>query len=323
MRSLFITLSVLFCATAFGQFPGIVGSANCNALHTDSNVFVAWGAQCKITRGYQDISNTSLGLASVGDSSYAVGKADAGVVSLGDRGSAIITFSAPITNAPGFDFAVFENSFNDSFLELAFVEVSSDGVNYVRFPSVSNLPVSPQFDNNANMDASTIHNLAGKYRALYGTPFDLEELSGHPLIDISAVTHVRIIDVVGNINQPFASFDSQNHVINDPWPTPYASSGFDLDAVGVIHQKAVGVNEYESSSPLSVYPNPAKDRLIIEHSDLIKKELTIYDLMGSPVLKTEITSQQQHIDVSALKSGVYFMLLNSENGKQTRKLIIE
>jgi hypothetical protein len=25
-------------------------------------------------------------------------------------------------------------------------------------------------------------------------------------------------------------------MINDPWPTPFASSGFDLDAVGVINQ---------------------------------------------------------------------------------------
>jgi hypothetical protein len=35
----------------------------------------------------------------------------------------------------------------------------------------------------------------------------------------------------------YASCDSQGHQINDPWPTPFPTGGFDLDAVGVIHQK--------------------------------------------------------------------------------------
>ncbi|MFN6048554.1 MAG: T9SS C-terminal target domain-containing protein, partial [Bacteroidota bacterium] len=48
-----------------------------------------------------------------------------GVVSLGDGGIATLTFDPPITNGDGFDFAVFENTFLDTFLELAFVEVST------------------------------------------------------------------------------------------------------------------------------------------------------------------------------------------------------
>jgi hypothetical protein len=69
-----------------------------------------------------------------------------------------------------------------------------------------------------------------------GTPFDLDELSGvSALLNIDAVTHVRIIDVVGSLNDLYASRDSLGNKINDPWSTPFASSGFDLDAVGVIH----------------------------------------------------------------------------------------
>ena len=36
---------------------------------------------------------------------------------VGDGGSAILTFDTPIANGPGFDFAVFENGFSDTFLE--------------------------------------------------------------------------------------------------------------------------------------------------------------------------------------------------------------
>ena len=37
----------------------------------------------------------------------------------------------------------------------------------------------------------------------------------------------------------YASYDSQRHQINDPWPTAFdiGTGGFDLDAVGVINEK--------------------------------------------------------------------------------------
>ena len=54
---------------------------------------------------------------------------------LGDDGSLVLTFPAPIADGAGPDFAVFENAFSTEFLELAFVEVSSDGTNFTRFPA--------------------------------------------------------------------------------------------------------------------------------------------------------------------------------------------
>jgi hypothetical protein len=168
----------------------------------------------------------------------ALGKS--GVVSLGDGGIATLTFSAAIFNGEGFDFAIFENSFSDDFLELAHVEVSSDGINFFRFPSVSLSPSDVQVESFGLLDATQIYNLAGKYRLFYGTPFDLQDLANELGLDINSMTHVRIIDVVGSILPEFATYDSQGNIINDPWPTPFPTSGFDLDAVGVIHQ--VGVN---------------------------------------------------------------------------------
>jgi hypothetical protein len=55
-------------------------------------------------------------------------------------------------------------------------------------------------------------------------------------LDVTRITHVRIIDVVGAIDPAFGRLDSSGRIINDPWPTAFSSSGFDLDAVGVLHQ---------------------------------------------------------------------------------------
>ena len=62
------------------------------------------------------------------------------VVSLGSGGSIILSFDPPFRNGEGWDFAIFENSFSDTFLELAYIEVSSDGEHFVRFDSCSLTP---------------------------------------------------------------------------------------------------------------------------------------------------------------------------------------
>ena len=132
---------------------------------------------------------------------------------------------------------MFENSFNDNFLELAFVEVSSDGENFVRFRASSLTDATTQVGSNGSVDPTMLNNLAGKYRVGYGTPFDLEELRGKAGLDIDHVTHVRIVDVVGTIDPQYATRDWKGRIVNDPYPTNdtvWGSGGFDLTGVAVL-----------------------------------------------------------------------------------------
>ncbi len=324
MKLQFISIFSIFISNLFAQFPGPVGTIGTTAMHKDSSAFVAWGKLCNVTRGYQDISNTSLGYTTVGDSSMVIAKADGSIVSLGDGGIAIVTFSNTITNGAGYDFAVFENAFNDSFLELAFVEVSSDGINYFRFPATCNLPTSPQYTNDAAMDATKVDNLAGKYRSLYGTPFDLQELTGIPQLDITAITHVKIIDVVGSLNILYATYDKNFNIINDPWPTPFPSSGFDLDAVGVINEASVGVNELEKDDFVKIYPNPVSSKFKVHGLKIYSETvLRVFDLIGNEIKSFELYSENFELDVSDLNSGIYFVQIESNNNKSVTKLIKE
>jgi hypothetical protein len=228
---------------AQGQFPPAAGQEGSTAIARDSSIIQSWASGTELVRGYIQISDTSVyssgsNKATFGHPSYALGAAEGistEVVSLGDGGIATLTFDRLVVNGPGADFAVFENSFGDTFLELAFVEVSSDGVNFSRFPSVSLTQSETQIGAWDEIDPTNIHNLAGKYRQGFGTPFDLSELEYNPLVDVNAIRFVRIIDVVGSVNPEYASYDSQGNIINDPFPTPFNSGGFDLDGVAVIN----------------------------------------------------------------------------------------
>jgi hypothetical protein len=306
----------------FAQFPGPVGTAGSTAMHKDSSAFIAWATGCTVVRGYQDISNTSLGLASVGDSTMALGIAGSnGVVSLGDGGYAILTFQHPIKNGIGFDFAVFENAFSDYFLELAFVEVSSDGINYFRFQPTSNTQTTTQigpFDNTG--DATKINNLAGKYRANYGTPFDLQELDGIAGLDINNITHIKIIDVVGSINPLYATYDINNNPINDPFPTAFPSGGFDLDAVGVIHQQVTGLDEIGKDVFLIVYPNPVNnyESVTIKCSEKIN-EISVFNSSGLLGFK----GQEKDLSNLKLSQGLYILQINTNKGFTNTKIIVQ
>ncbi|MFT5779080.1 MAG: hypothetical protein ACI837_002037, partial [Crocinitomicaceae bacterium] len=227
--------------SVYSQFAGPAGTPGSTAMHKDSSDFIGWANACVLELGFMDATNPGLGIVNYGDASSPVGFPNGLVVSLGDSGSATLTFATPIINGAGPDFAVFENSFSNSYLELGFVEVSSDGINFHRFPATSNTQTTTQIGPfEASTDAGQLYNLAGKYRASYGTPFDLQELAGISGLDLQHITHIRIRDVVGSISPLYSSLDQFGQAVNDPFPTPYPSSGFDLEAIGVIHQEPAG-----------------------------------------------------------------------------------
>jgi len=194
------------------------------------------------------------------------------VVSLGDLSTTQITggvapgqitlqFGVPIRNRSGADLVIFENATggtNSVFGELAYVEVSSDGEHFARFPSRS--LTSSSVSAYSSIDPRKVFNLAGKHVNAsgdsWGTPFDLAQLASDPLCDpllypggdppvnLNAIRYVRLVDIPGK--GPFLDsqgnlinrfLDSQGNSIYDAWLT-YGSGGFDLEAVGAISQNA-------------------------------------------------------------------------------------
>lgn len=291
-------------------FCGIVGTEGCTAIKYDNPYILGWATGCTITRGYQDIADPTT-LVTYGEESMGIGPSSESTmdaVSLGDGGTAVLTFGMPIQNGEGFDFAVFENSLNDTFLELAFVEVSSDGVHFVRFPATSNTQDTLQISNGGSVDATKIDNLAGKYRAGWGTPFDLEQLADSTNLDINNITHVRLVDVVGSINPQYGTRDQYGQIINDPYPTPFYSSGFDLTGVAILNgwTPGTGIDNHDVAQKIQAYPNPTTGvvRINAENS-----EISVYDIYGK-FLFSEMSSNS--INLANYPAGVYIIKVSQQ-----------
>lgn len=321
----------LFCSGfALAQsYAPQVGTAGSTAISKDSPLFKSWATNCEVVRGRQQINGTAVTYATVGTPANGTGAADESIVSLGDGGTATVTFSKTITNGPGADFAVFENGFNSNFngrafLELAFVEVSSDGINFFRFPSHNEY--SADYIQNADdlggpgfatMDARYLNNFAGKYLTNYGTPFDLSDLPDNLLLDKTKISHVKLIDVVGTNIDGFRTYDSFGNIAVDPFPTPFASSGFDFDAVGVINETVPLSVDNASNKKIKIYPNPATDFIKIDSEN--DAQITIFDPSGKR-LKTE-KSLHKMIDITSLPVGNYIIVVDDGKEKQSIKLM--
>lgn len=196
----------------------------------------------------QSVVDSHITASGGGDPTNALGPYNTSLVSLGDLtatqisdgdapGSITLGFDG-FRDGEGWDFAVFENGFafdGGLFAELAYVEVSSNGVDFARFDSISlnEGPTGSGFGAGfQGFDMTNVHNLAGKHASGYGTPFDLAELSDHPLaiagtLDLQQIQYVRLVDIPGEGSY----LDSEGNPILDNWPTS-GSGGLDLRAVG-------------------------------------------------------------------------------------------
>ena len=325
IKRITILILALVPVTLWAQFAPASCFPGTTAMHADSSAFVAWATGCTVERGLMRINKPNLGYASFGEEALVAGVPGGtyDVVSLGDGGSATVTFASPICNGEGPDFAVFENGLHpdtDStmtlyFLEIAFVEVSSDGENFFRFPAVTYVQTETQVGGFDAMNPAQIHNFAGKYEAFYGTPFDLDEVEDNPLLNKNKVTHVRIIDVIGNINPEYATYDSEGHPVNDPWPTGFNTGGFDLDAIGVIHDEAHNAVSDNDTEVISVYPNPVKDQLFVRGEGV--QSVEVFNLVGQQVMHSTNTV----LDLNSLTEGIYFVRVNCDNAVYSKRIV--
>lgn len=196
------------------------------------------------------VTGDNFDIVSMGDMDDA--EIDAWVAGTGG-GPGILTlgFDRTITNGDGADFAAFENGFisnystgagsvaGQMFAELGFVEVSTNGTDFARFPSQYLNDPPTGSTNYLTQDVSNMYNLAGKHANAYGkswgTPFDLDDLVDHELVlaglvDLDEINFVRIVDIPGDGTWT----DSDGRPIYDAWVT-WGSGGMDFEALGVIN----------------------------------------------------------------------------------------
>ncbi|MBS7253749.1 DUF7619 domain-containing protein [Flavobacterium branchiicola] len=86
--------------------------------------------------------------------------------------------------------------------------------------------------------------------------------------------------------------------------------------------KTLGIQDFEFSKYLTLYPNPTNNELNITSNVNIEiQSFEIYDILGQLVIAIPNAKTTSNIDVSKLKTGNYFIKVKSDKGSSSMKFI--
>lgn len=88
------------------------------------------------------------------------------------------------------------------------------------------------------------------------------------------------------------------------------------------YNPGVGVDGIDGIPRVAVYPNPAKDRIVLESEDGTQVRGTLMDLAGREIITVDFRSSIA-LDVSPLASGPYLLRLTTPSATIVRKLLIQ
>ena len=123
-----------------------------------------------------------------------------------------------------------------------------------------------------------------------------------------------------NKTEVLASYIINKDFNNSYTKTTYPETDGEFSVINVTKENS-GTDK-SVNSEISIYPNPANDVLNIV-SNINIKRIEILSFIGQSLFNKEINNKNTIIDTSALKAGIYFIRIETENGLRTEKITIK
>ena len=86
----------------------------------------------------------------------------------------------------------------------------------------------------------------------------------------------------------------------------------------------LGTEQFVHEAVINLYPNPTSNMLNIESGNAgLLKSVSIYNILGQLVknIANTVATKNMTIDVASVKTGTYFVTVEAENGKSTKRFI--
>ena len=124
--------------------------------------------------------------------------------------------------------------------------------------------------------------------------------------------------VTPNTNYIFGSWTENGNVVSQEASYSFVVTG-NRQLVAVLND-VTGVEE--SREMLSLYPNPANDKLFVESSQPIER-CEVYSITGALLKRLDGEATRMELSVKSLPAGLYLLKLNTGNQVLTRRFIKE
>lgn len=101
------------------------------------------------------------------------------------------------------------------------------------------------------------------------------------------------------------------------WAASKKQAGF---SIRLIKDLSVGIHNIDEYEYFDIYPNPARDRIVIAGANNMEMTIAIYSLLGELLMKQNLENSKNVIDISALSTGMYMIKLTGNGWSVQRKL---
>lgn len=163
-----------------------------------------------------------------------------------------------------------------------------------------------------------------------GSQVDFETVAVHELghghqlahvINTNAIMHYAIANGVNNRTLSASDIAGGNDVQSRSTTNPVCGQGLMTN-----HPCSLGIDEHDFNTSISIYPNPANDRIFIKNDSAHKiNKLEIFDVRGRSIQKNFLfdNSSLHNIDLNNYANGMYIMNIQVDDTTITKKFIVE
>jgi len=202
---------------------------------------------------------------------------------------------------------------NGYFMHSGIINSTYDATNagYWKCTSSSSVVLDHSFTNGDTINPPSAH------LVVEGT-FDI----GHNFLNLDTISgsnngYITVQDSSHNAGIMYGDFDFCDHT-----PTVTSAPFIDLNtgtiASTITYCLFEVVNDVFTTKKISIYPNPATNNIFID-TDYSIKNVKILNNIGQVLIE----ANTKNIDINSLVSGIYFVIIETENTIVKRKLIVE
>lgn len=132
-------------------------------------------------------------------------------------------------------------------------------------------------------------------------------------------------DIIVATTEAGCSSGNDNYLLyNGEWTSPLdLFDGFDVDMfIFPIIEGSVGLTEAEVNSLSYIFPNPAKDEVMVA-SSLTMERVEIVNMLGQVVFAADVNANSVKVNTAEMGAGNYLVKMYTEAGMATKKLVVE
>jgi hypothetical protein len=183
---------------------------------------------------------------------------------------------------------------------------SSPSITSDTYTHYNNATLLIELESTTSYDKLTINSGTGSIASLSGT-LTVNLLNGFTPTVGDTFTILTVGTVTG-------VFDTTNLPSGYIWNITYNASNVILEVTSVLSTLDFGISQFK------LYPNPTRNEFTIELENSITLEkVNIYNNIGQLVL----SSKESRIKTSSLAKGIYLVMITTNEGKTTKKIIVE